>query len=113
MSGDNGETKTPEQLMEEKKTAFAERPNDFVDMKDMLWCVLRNPKGKNFFPLPYLIGECTRLESAQVIGLTTYNLSKNISMVEAKVNAMAVKEQKIVLPGQHKKAGGFFGKKRF
>ena len=103
--GDNGELAqkemTPEAILAEKKAAFEKDPDQFIEMKDIIVCMIRMPGG-----IAHYIGPAKRSE---------YNMSKSelqyqIDKILAEMDAVKTKSS-IINPFSKKK--GAFGKKRF
>ena len=106
MTGDNGELdlkketeKSAETLLKEKKEAFEKEPDRFVDMKDIIACMVRIPGGVSHY-----IGPAKRSE----YNMTKSELQYQIDKILREMDSM--KKSSIINPFAKK---GAFGKKRF
>ena len=111
MSGDNGDInlkkemeKSAEVLLKEKKEAFEKDPDQFIEMKDIVACMMRVPGG-----LAHYIGPGRRKEYVITKGELDHQLNNVLTAID---EAVAKKSKSSIINPFAKKGGGF-GKKRF
>ena len=98
---DNGKLKTPEQLLEDKKKAFDENPDSFVDLSEVIIVVKRSPNG-----ISHWLGSATRSQYNVAKSEVQYQIDKILTNMDMEV---ALKSKgKIHIPGK-----GAFGKGLF
>ena len=98
---DNGKLKTPEQLLEDKKKAFDENPDNFVDLSEVIIVVKRSPNG-----VAHWVGSATRSQYNVAKSEVQYQIDKILTNMDMEV---ALKSKgKIHIPGK-----GAFGKGLF
>tara|TARA_Y100000310_G_scaffold341165_2_gene439440 strand:+ start:5991 stop:6356 length:366 start_codon:yes stop_codon:yes gene_type:complete len=100
---------SPEELLEAKKKDMQENPDNYMDVKDIIICVRRGPKGIELF-----IGSSSATELK--LGWATVNqaVMETLFMMRSHAIQQTEKDRKVVMPGQarfsHKgKNPGAFG----
>jgi len=91
--------KTPEEILAEKKAAFEKEPDRFIDMKEIVFCAVRDPSGG----IAHYTGSARR---------TQYNLTKSecqyqIDKILREMDALKEKKKRGIINPFSKKTGAF------
>jgi hypothetical protein len=96
--GDNGElkAKTPEQLKQERLERYKENPDNFVELKDIVMCAIRNPASG--IGISVYTGNCRRSEFDIALAELNHIAQKRLIQMDIEMEMKKQAASKLITP---------------